>query len=736
MISKFCKILFVSCISFNAYAQTETIDSGFRTTEELMAEYTNTKATPCATKIFADALKAHESEISESDEESVARSWAKVTMQSPEVLKQVLECPEIKSVSDETTVIFTPVVYTFPMGRTLTINYSTQPKVLKQHLILATKRSLPTDNPSPELMNPDDPAIYINTEPAWYAIMVVQHDSLSQFVGPDKNNTVSVKWIDENIKKIYPRGYSCTSKSAITLGNNYDTINKVVKNVVALDKDTNDYYVAGDVNLEWVMYAEIAADVIITVATWGGGAVASAAAKGGRATRTAKNLIKSVKELTKLEDVKKYMGIMRQIAQHSDDIAKLEKNIENAEKYEKALKNIEKARKAGQDATKYEKEAKEILEAAKKIDPKIAEDIAKMTPSQAKSLADIEKNIARYEKQLAELQGKNPSKAKELNAKIVDQKYAREKILNQVGKDIPTDIARLNPTKLREEQKSLQKSIKALEEDARKMEKASEDIASYKKQSDALADVMKLRREMRNLRRPQTGNIITRALRAIKGIGNSTKTLDKTARIARAGMSTRSAKINDWLFQTSLKHGSRLAKFESQAGFLYGVVSFLGDMYDQTSATSKEFSNGIDFKPLCLLFADDLEGQENVVNYGMWFMWVGNTTDPADDDAAYLQAMDFASKFYYELDKYQDKHGANCNVDIYVVRPIIRLDETNIDDPKGEMYYLFMNEIPWSTAEQFGRQVKNVEDWERTQQKLEDEDPRNKYKKPEQSAQQ
>ena len=96
--------------------------------------------------------------------------------------------------------------------------------------------------------------------------------------------------------------------------------------------------------------------------------------------------------------------------------------------------------------------------------------------------------------------------------------------------------------------------------------------------------------------------------------------------------------------------------------------------------------------------ADDLEGQENVVNYGMWLMWVGNSTDPTDDDAAYLQAMDFASKFAYTLNDYQEKHGGNCNVDIYVVHPIIRLDETNIDDPHGEMFYLFMNDVPWTSA--------------------------------------
>ena len=133
-------------------------------------------------------------------------------------------------------------------------------------------------------------------------------------------------------------------------------------------------------------------------------------------------------------------------------------------------------------------------------------------------------------------------------------------------------------------------------------------------------------------------------------------------------------------------------------GFVYGAVVFLGDLYDRTSNTSQQYSNGIEFKPLCLLSADDLEGQENEVNYGMWLMWTGNSTDAADDDAAYLQAMDFAEKFNYVLNEYQDEHIQNCNVDIYVVRPIIRLDETNPDETTGELFYLFMNDIPWTSA--------------------------------------
>ena len=142
-------------LPFVAVAQTQ---NAVQTPEEILNQYSSIKSTPCATKIFADALQQHSSEVSEADEESVVQTWAKKTMHDASVLKQVLQCPEIASVSEEQTIIFTPIVYKFPMGRELTINYRTQPKLLKQLLILSTKPSLPTDEVSPRLMNPDDPA--------------------------------------------------------------------------------------------------------------------------------------------------------------------------------------------------------------------------------------------------------------------------------------------------------------------------------------------------------------------------------------------------------------------------------------------------------------------------------------------------------------------------------------------------------------------------------------------------
>ena len=188
--------------------------SDFPTTEETLDQIHAEKRTNCAAQIFSNALYEHANEINESEPEFKVRAWAHETMTGhADVLRAVLECPEVKNTADETTIIFSPIEYKFPMGRTLTINYSTQPKVLKQKLLLTQKRSLPDGNASPNLMDNSDGSKYLNTEPAWYAIMVVQHDSLRDFVGEGKNNTLSMKYLNDHIDDIYPQGYTCTSKS-------------------------------------------------------------------------------------------------------------------------------------------------------------------------------------------------------------------------------------------------------------------------------------------------------------------------------------------------------------------------------------------------------------------------------------------------------------------------------------------------------------------------------------------
>jgi len=686
--------LFTAPMTVHADNKTNS-DAGYRTAEEILAAAHNDHPTQCASEIFLNALEDHSSEISEEDDENKVRLWAQNTMSEPSVLEQVLHCPELsdKNVNDDTTIHFSPIVFEFPgSDRTITISYSTQPKVLKQKLILATKKSLPNGDPNPKLMDPNDPAIYINTDPAWYGIMVVQHDSLKDFVGPGKNNTLSLKYLVDNIDDIYPIGYGCTSRSA--WANDDDTINQVVRTLVDLKDDNNDYYVAGDINLEWVGYAEIAADIIITVATVGVGEAAMIGARMARIAKNSKQLIKNLRNLSKLDDVRKYAKKAKEISDATENVTKLKKSIKNAKKYQRAMKKAEKLKSAGKDASKYEKKAQKLLKDSKQMHPD-------MTP--------------------AEL---------------------------------------TNPDLLKAERKTVKKEIKDLKKEAKEMEKNSDNVKQFKESSETFSELNKYYKELHAgfRKRPQTGNLVTRNLKkmnnirkTIKAANKGSKLLNKSGKLARAGMSTRSEKFGNWLFNTTLKHSARLARVERDTGLLYGAVSFLADSYDFTSSSNNEYTNGIDFKPFCLLSADDIPGQENVVNYGMWLMWEGNSTMPEDDDAAYLQAMDFASKFFHQLDEFQDaklnewnisaeteapeeklaKMFFLCNVDIYVVRPIIRIDESDSENTTGELFYLFMNEIPWSTAAQFNEAVPNVEDWERTQRQLEKEDPKYKYHKPE-----
>jgi len=169
--------------------------------------------------------------------------------------------------------------------------------------------------------------------------------------------------------------------------------------------------------------------------------------------------------------------------------------------------------------------------------------------------------------------------------------------------------------------------------------------------------------------------------------------LNRGARLARSA--TTSGRIRDWLFQSTLRNAGKLAKMERTGGLIYGAIKFVGGMYDWTETSTGDFTSGMEFAPLLLLSADDLQGQENVVNHGMWLMWLGNSVDPADDDAAFLKAMETAANFYQDLmETQQDADEYPCDIDIYVVRPIIR----NPGASDAELYYLIMNDEPWSTT--------------------------------------
>lgn len=440
--------------------------------------------------------------------------------------------------------------------------------------MLANKRATPSSDPNPKIGDGSD-AIWTNTDPAWYAIMVTQHGALDNFVGPDKNNTISLDYIRDNIDDLYPAGYTCTSKSALATDD--DTINVAVTKTVDMEaqsgeEDTNDYYVAGDVNLQWISYAEIALDVVLTVFTMGGWTVVSGTTKAARATRALNGLRQTMAALRATDSVRDYIRLTARAADLADQISKLDK----------------------------------VTDAAK---------------------------IA----------------------------------------DLTRDLNRTND------------SIRALEN--------IDDVKKYKDGLNTYRELNAYRNSLKLYKNARRGNILVRTARATKSALSGNKLITHATKLGRSG--TFSGRVRDWLFHSTLRNAGAVAKMGATGGVIYGTIRFVGNMYDWTETSTDEYTSGVEFLPLLLLSADDLRGQENVINHGMWLMWLGDSFSPADDDAAYLQAMDFASKFHEELTDEQKDTASPCDVDIYVVRPILR----NPGSDDAGLYYLIMNDIPWTTHE-------------------------------------
>ncbi len=528
--------------------------------------------TKCATAAFANALATDAAAVSETDHETVIQQWIYKNFARADVLRDVLACPEIAGAAPDETITFLPIEYTFPGGRQIIINYETQPKILQQRLTLTAKRGLPDDNPNPRIGDKDDDSVWTNTDPAWYGIMVVQSGALDNFVGAGKNNTISLEYIKNNINTLMPENNRCTSGSALADDN--EIINIAMHRLVNVEDDTNDYYVAGDVNLQWISYLEIGLDVVITVATMGGGTAILGATKAARASRTLKNLGTTLRTLSKTDAVRDYVNVSRNYARATAE-----------------LKNIDRAK----DAAAYTSKSNEI------------------------------------------------------------KKFA---------------------------------------ETMRSMERTDDNVKQFKQASESFAALNKYRHALRGIRNAQRGNIIARTWRAMRAATTGGHALTRGAHIARSSM--KSGRIRDWLFQSTMRNAGRLARLEAAGGLVYGTLKFVGGMYDWTETSTGDFTSGIEFAPLLLLSADDLSGQENVVNHGMWLLWLGDSVSAADDDAAYLQAMDTAAKFHQDLTETQSDEGIHpCDVDIYVVRPVIR----NPGAENSGLYYLIMNDEPWSTRE-------------------------------------
>lgn len=572
LIFSICATNVALCVTMD-YETTIPVDSpNFISTEELLTRVPDD--TQCATAIFGNALSATADQISENALEEDIQKWIYQAFQQKDVLQAVLACPEIINVAEDETITFLPINYTFPNGRQITVNYETQPKILKQRLTIANKPQLPSD-PNPRVGAPDDDSIWTNTDPAWYAIMVVESGTLDNFVGTGKNNTVSLQYIEDNIDDLFPKNRQCTGKSALTKDNTM--INRAMKETVNLEDDTNDYYVAGDVNLQWISYLEIGLDVAITVATFGGGQVVLGTTKAARASKTLKNLSTSLRTLRQTDSVRDYIRISQQASKAAEELQKIDRVA---------------------DAARYAEKSREL------------------------------------------------------------QNYTQA---------------------------------------MRNLENVDDNVRQYRQYSETFTSLNEYRRALRVLRPAQRGNIIAKTWRFVKNANTGGKQLRNAAKVAKS--STLSGRIRDWLFQSSLSNIGALAKLESTGGLLYGALKFVGGMYDWTETSTGEFTSDIEFKPLTLLSADDLQGQENEINHGMWFMWVGDSYSAADDDAAFLQAMDFANKFHFNLDEMQkSQNDYPCNVDIYVVRPIIR----NPGSQNPELYFLVMNDEPWTTRETVG----------------------------------
>lgn len=528
------------------------------------------EATECATAAFANALAATANTVSETDDEIVIQQWVQKTFADADVLRTVLACPEISGIDITETVKFLPIKYTFPGGREIVINYETQPKILHQRLMLTTRAAMPPAGDSPRIGDDGDNAVWTNTDPAWYAIMVVQHGALDRFAAAGTNHTISLEYIKNNIDELYPQNNRCTSKSAFA--NDNDMINVAMHKTVGIDDDSNDYYVAGDADLRWVSYLEIGLDVAITVVTAGGGTVLVGTTKAARASRTLKNLGSTMRRLAKTDAVRDYIRVSQQYARAADELKKIDRAA---------------------NATEYARKSDQVADLAKSM---------------------------------------------------------------------------------------------------REMEQTSDQVKQYNQATKSYAEINKYRHALRGLKTAQRGNVVARGWRALRAANTGNKMLNRGARVARS--SAVSGRIRDWLFNSTMRSAGMLAKMEATGGVIYGAIKFIGGMYDWTETSTGEFTSGVDFAPLLLLSADDLAGQENIVNHGMWLMWLGDTISPADDDAAYLQAMDMAAKFYQDLTETQsDANNNACDVDIYVVRPILRNPGT--DNPS--IYYLIMNEYPWTT---------------------------------------
>lgn len=757
----------------------------------------------CAARVFRDALYNSADEVEEDDPEHIIQQWVFQTFQNLEVNRQVLACIAPLNLSDDEVVHFPPVGYRFPPffegdtdAREIIVNYSVQKRMIRQRTQLAERRELPVGAPS-ELVGGDPNVEWANTDPAWYAIMVVQADSMLPFAGVDEDgraryNTISLRYIADNLARFYPTNHNdaawgnlggllavpmCTSKSA--LANDMDLVNMAARrttgetadgardvNILGLAFRGNDYYVAGDVNLQWITWAQVAGDVALTVFTAGIGTKISLWFKGIRAGNSGRHLHKAVKTMKTIDAVTDANAAARAASAATDAARAADNAVTSARtaymnaarggdvdaitsaaaNYENAVRAATEARNAANVANATANTARAAAHTASAANPihqfrrtniEITRLNRRITAINNYDDALRVANRADEAVAAARRAGRNP----EYIGRLMQQQDQAHVALNRARSavnvaDTTTDSA----TAIRNLQGQLTEANRVKTELLRNTE-----VAQFAEASNALAEVARLQRGMRAYRvmRPQTGNVIARGYRASKaywttyraarGGGRNLNRLGRAAR--RAGSQSGVAgTTRNYLFQATALAGHMAGHGATNLAFLYGALRFLGNVYDWSVTEVSGFTSTLMFKPLLLLSADDIKGQENIVNHGMWLMWAGDSTNPADDDAAFLQAMDFAAKFHQDLEETQDDYMGNnagriaqaaailgiagpaltagvvvsnavgragapagfCDVDIYVVRPIIR----NPGTENQELYYLIMNDEPWRVRSQ------------------------------------
>ena len=654
--------------------------------------------TPCARAIYEKALHDNANLISDPETADTGDidTWSRFAFSQRDVLTAVLNCPELQNVDDEQAIVFETVSYTFSNGRKIDIDYKTTKKVLLQKLKLAEKRELPG-----ELINPDIYSdavagnIWVNVDPLWYAILVAEHGTLDEFVGPSKNNVVALKHIENNVDTFYPKNHSplfradCTSRSAIA--GDTDMINRAVtitvggstkaakpetpqKQEMQDNAEKNDYYVMGDADLRWISYAEITGDIVLDVLTGGGYVAVKGAIVASRATKVFLKSQKLLKGLKSSKAVARFINVSHDARNITNALNKIDK-IEDSAKIVKGMQ-------------------KSSVQTVKKLEREI--EALKNANGSKKQIKSLEKEL-----EFANKHADDVEKAIENADKLSDATRA----LEQAKSVTPVDAGKVEKlTKQVEElsttySKHLGDMKKFHARELKKIEKL-DDVKDYKGLAQAKresAHTLYLLRQGKRALQAKRGLLPVRVFKSAKALRKglkSSKSLNKSAKIVRANTSGLSAKVSDWLYHTTMRNMGALAKVPAQLAALNTIIKFAGDLYDMTDVSSSAYTNKIDMKPYLLLGADNLEGYENIVNHGMWLFWAGSSTSAADDDAAFLQAMDFAEKFHQDLVEVQDEYDLmSCDVDIYVVRPIIRNPGTDSE----ELYYLFMNDEPWTT---------------------------------------